>query len=180
MNENKTILLVQNIIKNFIKNGIISFNSFLNSWSELNGNDIHFIKFEDEDIYLNSIQIAFQTFLGYCNEEKTLFERIGGIFGLYLTYFTQKEEIKDPILITTFELKSLIEIKDYNKEILEIINFFIKSEVFCFIINSISINTPYWESPPLIFDNNIEILENYSDLEIEYQNNLKEIRNIFL
>lgn len=176
------------MMKLYVEKGWDTYESFLEIWTENNISQIH--KFSSfRTIIFGTCQTAFSCFLGYCHSSKNDVERKGGIFGLYLTYCTQFNQIPSPILLSPCEF---CWVKDIAKEFPDCNSIFsdlVKNSAFCFVPQSMAIFTKHAESPsPVMIDEYTPINDAFkrlapnekarSEMDQNDQNDMNELDNI--
>jgi hypothetical protein len=70
-------------MKSFVEKSEGTFESFIESWAESNGSQVH-VGASPRALLFGHLQTGFSTFLGYCRSNSRDIEKRGGIFGLYI------------------------------------------------------------------------------------------------
>lgn len=165
----KQIYLAQTMMKLFVEKGWDTFESFLEIWKNNNISKLHSFGSFRQFIF-GSCQTSISTFIGYCYPKKTIIEKKGGFFGIYLTYSTQFCQVPSPIQISTLEFGWIKEIAREFSDCNQIFSFLLRSEAFCFVPNQVAILTKFTDSQsPIMIDEFLPLSDAFKRLE-----NLKE------
>jgi hypothetical protein len=143
------IATVQKILKSFVEKFHNTFDSFIESWIEDDGSQIHGSASPRPSLFGHS-QTGFSTFLGLCRSTSRDIEKRGGIFGLYVLSSTQFAQCRPPILVSPGEMRSIGKFCHEDFECTSIITSLIKGGQIAFSDAPTAIRTQYSEFPPAV------------------------------
>jgi hypothetical protein len=143
------IEIAQKVMKSFVDKFENTFESFLSSWIEQNGSEIH-SGASPRALLLGHLQTGFSTFLGYCHTGARDIEKRGGIFGLYFLSLTQFAQYPAPILVSPPEMRIIAEFCREDLECASIITSLINRGMIAFSAAPVSIRTRFAEFPPAV------------------------------
>jgi hypothetical protein len=143
------IAIVQQIMKSFVDKFQGTFESFIESWTEIDGSQIH-SGASPQALTLGPLQTGFSAFLGYCRAGARDIEKRGGIFGLHLLSSTQFAQYPAPILASAAEMGSIAAFCRDDLECASIISSLINRGQIAFSAAPTAIRTPSAEFPPAV------------------------------